>query len=295
MIEKRDTLRAAGRGHSHRARNLFQGLSRCAVCEGPVSFQKAADHARPNHPGYVGCAAAAKKVCSNRGTIRADAWHDHCLTRLSQSLWEQLLPQPNAKDDVHTLRQAVDARRASRDLLKDQLKAVEERADNAWLTADEERTATIERAIKKVRQELKADEEGLEAAQRELDVATAKPRIEEQAAQFRKLVKEFWEQIDDAPGNDRVSFNRWLLSREPAIQFLVHPAKPGTNGRGVELVVGGISAGTEPLAPVARRMARTAGVVEPYAKDFSTSQGESGVIAWQEKLGPEELENWPSH
>jgi len=289
VIEKRDTLRAAGRGHSHRARNLFQGLSRCAVCEGPVSFQKAAAHARPNHPGYVGCAAAAKKVCSNRGTIRADAWHDHCLTRLSQSLWEQLLPQPNAKDDVHTLCQAVDARRASRDLLKDQLKAVEERADNAWLTADEERTATIERAIKKVRQELKAEEEGLEA-----DVATAKPRIEEQAAQFRKLVKEFWEQIDDALGNDRVSFNRWLLSREPAIQFLVHPAKPGTNGRGVELVVGGISAGTEPLAPLARRMARTAGVVEPYAKDFSTSQGESGVIAWQEPLAPEELAAWPN-
>jgi len=42
-------------------------------------------------------------------------------------------------------------------------------------------------------------------------------------------------------------------------------------------------------------MARTAGVVETYAKDFSTSQGESGVIAWQEPLGPEELENWPSH
>ena len=294
VIEKRDTLRAAGRGHSHRARNLFQGLSRCAVCEGPVSFQKAAAHARPNHPGYVGCAAAAKKVCSNRGTIRADAWHDHCLTRLSQSLWEQLLPQPNAKDDVRTLRQAVDARRASRDLLKDQLKAVEERADKAWLTADEERTATIERAIKKVRQELKAEEEGLAAAQRELDVAMAKPRIEEQAAQFRKLVKEFWEQIDDAPGSDRVSFNRWLLSQEPAIQFLVHPAKPGTNGRGVELVVGGVSAGTEPLAPVARRMARAAGVPEPYAKDFCTSQGKSGVIAWQEPLAPHELAAWPN-
>ena len=75
---------------------------------------------------------------------------------------------------------------------------------------------------------------------------------------------------------------------------MIHPAKPGGHDHEVELAVGGVSAGKEPLAPMARRIARAAGVPEPYAKDFSTRQGESGVIAWQEKLSPEELDTWPS-
>lgn len=294
VIEKRDTLRAAGRGNSHRARNLFQGLSRCAVCGGPVSFHKPAAHARPSHPGYVGCAAAAKKDCRNRGTIRADAWHDHCLTRLSESLWEHFLPQPNAKDDVRALSQEVEARRSERDLLRDQLAAAEERAAAEWLTATDERVRTIERAVERLKQKLKAAEDELIAMQRGLDIARARPRIEKQAAAFRERVRLFWQQIDDAPGEERVSFNRWLLSRDPAIQFLVHSVCVETGARAIELTVGGVSAGTEPLAPVARRMARTAGVVEPYAKDFTTSQGASGVIAWQEPLGADELDAWPS-
>ena len=293
VVESRDTLRATGRGNSFRARNLFQGLSRCAVCGGPISFTKAAAHARPNHPGFIGCAAASKKDCLNRGTVQADAWHDHCLTRLSKSLWEQYLPQPAGENEVARLAAEVEETRAERDLLSAHLVSLEERASVEWSAANLIRAETIERAVGRQKKEVEACEEKLSQVQQELDVARSRPRIADQAAEFRAKVLAFWQHLDEASGEERLSFNRWLLSREPQIRFLFRPLDADPGARPIELLVGGVSVGIEPLAPVARRMARALGAADPYAKDFSTSQGKAGVVAWQERLDPDELDSWP--
>jgi hypothetical protein len=65
--------------------------------------------------------------------------------------------------------------------------------------------------------------------------------------------------IQSASPAERLAFNRWLISRDPSIQFLLHP------GKQIELLVGGVSQGLQPLAPGARKVALQDGYVDPVA------------------------------
>ena len=63
--------------------------------------------------------------------------------------------------------------------------------------------------------------------------------------------------IKSATGPERLAFNRWLLSRQPEIRFLLHP------GKQIEMLIGGKSEGVKPLAPYARMVALDDGYINP--------------------------------
>ena len=94
----------------------------------------------------------------------------------------------------------------------------------------------------------------------------------------------FWKQLRDGELEpaERRAFNRWLRTRQPSIEFCitVDPAQ-------VELVVGGESAGIEPLAGQARGVAALLGMVQPGV--FESADG-NDVIATAQPLTPEKLE-----
>jgi hypothetical protein len=152
-----------------------------------------------------------------------------------------------------------------------------------------------EEAVAEVESELGAKRAHHDRVAGELQLERARPTGEQAAAALRGKVSTFWRQLDVGlvPPAERRVFNRWLRCHQPTIQFLVHPAQSSGGAKCIELVAGGVSAGIASLAPTARRMARAVGAVDSYAKDFSTSQGKTGVMAWQEKLSPDELDSWP--
>ena len=132
---------------------------------------------------------------------------------------------------------------------------------------------------------------------RDLEIVKARPSSEAEARQLSERVRGFWEAIDEVTGEERVSFNRWLLSREPTIVFRLHSPAGEAGKHQIELLVGSKSLGLQHVAPLARQQARVLGVLDPViAKDVDTSRGKRAVVVsvQQEKLSPEELDTWPS-
>lgn len=258
-IERRNRMKGRLRGSSSQCRNLFQGVIRCAVCDGPISYISPAKRSRRGHPGYVGCHAARRGInCTNKGITEYDGIETHCLTRLRSSDWEALLRRPEDDAGQLELEREVSRLTMERDRLQGQLDAAQIRAQAAWLEgATEARVATIEGAIEKLKATLQGVQTDLAGAEQQLAIIRARPTGRDAAGEMMERVSEFWLGLRQASPAERLSFNRWLLSRDPAIQFLLHP------GQRIELLVGGVSQGVKPLEPEDRLAAVADGFIDP--------------------------------
>jgi hypothetical protein len=281
-IDKRNSIKGAIRGKSHKAQNLFQTLLRCACCGGPIGFTAPAQRARAGHPGYLSCrnAAGSRKGCTMRGYVEYDRVEAHCLTRLSGAAWEDLLHRPEDAQERQQLEQeaAIQALEVSRH--RAQLEAAERRAEDAWLVGDDERTNTAERALKRLREALGAMETQQAQTQQALALARSRPQSADQAAAMRDRVAAFVSFIQQASGPERLAFNRWLLSLEPAIEFRLHLGSAEATskrwrGAQVELTVGSESQGLQPVPFWSDKLAIEAGQVG--LRKVETTQQVGGV------------------
>jgi hypothetical protein len=260
-MERRDKMRGRLRGSSQKVHNLFQNLARCACCGGPISYHKPSARSRKTHPGFVACREGNVRkggTCSNTGYILYDQFEAHCLTRLRSSDWEALLRRPEDDAGRLELEQQVGHLAMERDRLQGQLDAAQIRAEAAWLEGTTEtRLATIEGAIEKLKATFQAVQTDLAGAEQQLAIIRARPSGSDAALEMMERVSEFCIGLEEATPAQRLSFNRWLLSRDPAIQFLLHP------GKKIELLVGGVSHGIEPLQAKVRRAAMEDGFMDP--------------------------------
>lgn len=274
-MERRDKMRGRLRGSSQKVHNLFQGLGRCACCGGPISFHKASTRCREHHPGFVACREGNVREggnCSNRGYILYDEWEAHCLTRLGSSDWEALLRRPEDDAGRLELEQEVAHLSVERDRLQAQLDAAQIRAEAAWLEgATETRQATIEGALEKLRATLKRVQADLAGAEQQLAIIRATPTGSDAAAEMMDRVAEFYFDLKEASPAGRLTFNRWLISRDPAIQFLLHP------GQQIELLVGGVSQGVKPLEPEDRLEAVAYGFIDPIIAGSSITSRDADL------------------
>ena len=291
-MERRDKMRGRLRGSSQKVHNLFQNVARCACCGGPISYHKPSIRSRKTHPGFVACREGNLReggTCSNTGYTHYDEFEAHCLTRLGSSDWEALLRRP--EDDAGRLELEVEVGRLTmeRDRLQAQLDAAQIRAEAAWLEgATETRLATIEGAMEKLRATLQGVQSDLAGAEQQLAIIRATPTGSDAAAEMQERVSEFWLGLRQASAGDRLAFNRWLLSRAPAIQFRVHP------GKQIELVVGGQSQGVEPLGPEARLMAMEDGFVDPITVELPSLSSVIDRKHAQKHLSAAEIEKLES-
>ena len=159
-----------------------------------------------------------------------------------------------------------------RDHLQSQLAAAEIRAEAAWLEEITEiRHATIDRVIKKLTTSLQGAVEALAGAEQQLAILRARPSGSDAAGEMMERVSEFWRQLKQASPADRLAFNRWLNSRDPAITFRVHP------GKQIELLVGGESQGVEPLDPEGRLSAMEDGFMDPIIAGSSITSRDADL------------------
>jgi len=284
-LENRSKLKGQLRGGAQKCHFLFQTAARCGVCGGPLSYHPPGRGSRPGHPGWVACRTANRRgaatSCTNRGYIGTDELETHCLTRLSSADWGALLHRPEDDQDRHELEQAAEQLGGERDRLQAQLEQAEHRAEGLWLeNASEERVATVERALTRLRADLAEVEAQHAEAQQCLAVARSRPSVGEAAAIIHSRVREFWDSIGTATPAERLAFNRWLLARQ--IAFKVHPRPADGGDRLVDLVVEGRPVGTEPLAAIARGLARGLALVDPLAQQVTD---EGATLVWLRSTG----------
>lgn len=274
-IDKRNSIKGAIRGKSHKAQNLFQTLLRCGCCGGPVGYTPPAKRSRAGHPGYVACrhGAGGRNGCSMRGYLEYDGVEAHCLGRISAAAWEELLHRPEDEQDRQQLEQEAAALELDAARQRAQLEAAERRAEDAWLQGDEERTSTAERAVRRLREGLAATEARQARAQQDLAMVRSRPQSADQAAAMRSKVAEFVASIRQASGEERLAFNRWLLMLEPSIQFRLHPRAR------VELLLGGESLGIEEIDRERDLSAIEAGMVGFRVLRDQQSHGEWTLVA----------------
>lgn len=226
-----DAARAGQRDrHTHapattQCRNLFQGMSRCHHCGGIISYIKAAKASRAGHPGYVWCSRAGNRIERCPGgskTIEAGVWEASCLTRLSRALWADLLADPAAADRVATLRGKVQSLEAAAATSRQRLENLERRAEALWADGgDPELLATATRATTSAREAAAGDAAAAAEAAAQLAAALATPSGDDVAADLAAGIQAFMAGAAGAGGEERLRFNRWLLSRRPRIQFLL--------------------------------------------------------------------------
>ena len=270
-LRSRYKLRGVLRGGGQKTHNLFMCLTRCGVCGGTFSYHPSSERARTGHPGYMACRAANRRdnpTCSNSGYLNHGEVESHCLTRLTGSVWAELLGVPGQQEEIHGLKEKVNRLAHERRELEAQLTRAEERLQDLWASeASELKQEMAEAAVAKLRNRFASAKADHDAADLELQALMAKPTGEQAAAELQARVHEFWQQLDagEVPAEERRAFNRWLRARRPSIQFLFHPQPEGQpqSERMIELRVDGRSAGIESLAGVARRTARDQGMVAP--------------------------------
>jgi hypothetical protein len=288
-MEARDKLRGSLRGGGQKVNNIFMGLSRCAGCDGPLSFHDSSERARIDHPGYMACRAAnrrANPTCINSGYLNYSHVEAHCLTRLMAPIWADLLGSSDQQQEASTLQERVNTLAHELRGLDAQLTRAEERLQELWISeASDVKQELAEKAVTQLRQRVAALQVEHEKANTELQLLLSKPTGAEAAAQLQAQVQEFWQRLraGELDPAERRAFNRWLRTRIPAIEFriTVEPAQ-------VELVVGGESAGIEPLAPQARGAAALLGMVQPGT--VIESDDGNTVIVSAEPLTPEQAE-----
>ncbi|MCP9891945.1 recombinase family protein [Cyanobium sp. Aljojuca 7D2] len=296
-IDKRNSIKGAIRGKSHRAQNLFQTLLRCACCGGPVGYSPPAKRSRAGHPGYVACrnGAGGRNGCTMKGYIEYDRVEAHCLSRLGATDWEALLHRPEDEREQQRLGQEIASLELERDRQRAQLEMAERRAEDAWLQGDEERAATAERALKRLREALAAADDRLLASKQDLARLRARPQSVDQAAAMRTKVAELVASIRRANGAERLAFNRWLLTREPAIAFRLRidadgPRDARWRRAQTEMFVGGESLGFEGVPIWTDKLAIEAG--SPGLRQV-VSVGQAGSVtlvntAWVDAFDSQE-------
>lgn len=275
----RDTLRGQLRGGSQRLYFLFQTICRC-VCGAPMSYHRPGRGARADHPGWVGCRTCNRRDSPGhgKGYVLRDQMEAHCLTRLSQGAWAELLADPDARQERQRLAEQVAALRHRVAQSQAQMESMERRASDIWSEgAGEERLATVERAITQGRvklHQLKHELTEQSAALRHLE---ARPDEEEAGQELAARVKEFWQQLDQATPQERRAFNRWLLLHPARIRFVVDPPQQEGADRLVALHLGNRCTGRLPLAGTARLMAKKRGLVDP-ARALQTGKGTASLV-----------------
>jgi hypothetical protein len=178
--------------------------------------------------------------------------------------WKALLRRPEDDQDRHQLEQDVARLTGERDQTKAQLKGAQERAEEAWLAkVTEARVATIEGAMARLQGQLETITTDLAAAEQKLAIARSRPTSVEAATQLSDRIRSFRMSLPTATPAERLAFNRWLLSRQPAIEFKVHPKPVAGGDRLVELFLGGQRVSYAPLAGLARVLAWEQGMVDP--------------------------------
>ncbi|CAK6692700.1 hypothetical protein ICNINCKA_01265 [Synechococcus sp. CBW1107] len=266
-LEGRYRLRGHLRGGSQKCHNILQAVLRCSVCGGPMSFHAGSQRSRAGHPGYLSCREANRRqgsVCSNSGYVNYAEAEAHCLTRLQATQWESLLARPEDNRARHQLEGEVELLSTEQRRLQTQLTAALRRAESLWLEeASEERQATVERALARLREQLGLVDGSLAEASRQLAAARATPTGAEDAAELQDRVAAFWGSITTATAAERLAFNRWLLTRQPEVRFHLHPRPPGGGDRLVSLLVGGAHISFANLAGPARLLAKERGLIEP--------------------------------
>lgn len=292
-IEKRNCMKGAIRGKSHKAKNLFQTVLRCGCCGGPVGYSAPAKRSRVGHPGYLACRHGYRRVngCTQQGLLEYDRVEAHCLARLSATAWEELLHRPEDAQERHQLEQEAASLELEAARQRGQLEVAERRAEDAWLQGDEERTNTAERALKRLREGVAVTEAQLARVQQSLALLRSRPQSADQAAAMRAKVAGFVASIRQADGEERRAFNRWLLSLEPTIQFRLYipadePDAPRSDRRWraaqIELLVGGESQGLQPVSFWSDKLAIDAGHVG--LKKLEAVQEVGGItvksVAW---------------
>jgi hypothetical protein len=265
-IDRRNSLGGAIRGKSHKAQNLFQTLLRCACCGGPIGYSPPAKRSRKGHPGYVACRHGARQVngCTMNGYLEYDRVEAHCLSRLRAAEWEALLHRPEDERERHQLEQQTAALEIDLRRQRGQLETAERRAEDAWLEGDDERTSTAERAVRRLREAVAAAEKELAGSHQALAQLRARSQSADQAAAMRSRVAEFVASLVNATGQERMEFNRWLLAREPAIEFRLalegeESDKAKWRSAQIEMLVGGQSLGRKRVAYWTDRMGIEAG------------------------------------
>jgi hypothetical protein len=287
-MEQRDTLRGQLRGGSQKVHSLFQTVIRCVECGGPISFHAPSTRAKPGHPGYMACREGNRRqggTCTNKGYIQADQLEAHCLTRLQLTDWEALLRRPEDDQDRHQLEQEVARLNGERDRTAAQIKAAKERAEDAFLAgATDARLATIEGAMARLQGQLEAITTDLAGASRRLAIARARPTSADAATELSDRIHSFRIGLATATPTERLAFNRWLLSRQPAIEFRLGPKPVSGGDRLVWLLVDGRRVSYAPLAGPARQWAREQGMVDPaLAIAEQLPSGDTAVLLLKER------------
>ena len=231
-------------GATRHCKNLFEGLSFCSHCLGPLRYMGPARASRPGAPGYIACqAAVVHRSCQSRGSIHDDGWEAHGLVRLHRAHWEMYLGGPERNQSLADLQQQEQAMAAGLATLAAVIASQERRAEDEWAAnPDSERLGTIERLLSRQRRDLarlSAEHQQLAEA---LAQEQAKPDSAEAAAEWRAGVAQFMQAARGASGADRIRFNRWLASRQPQIRLLLD-----VPGRRVALQVGGSEPDWQPI------------------------------------------------
>jgi hypothetical protein len=248
-------------------KNLFQGVAFCRYCGGPIGRQRPNPKGRADHPGYVRCSRAARGLkdadgepCAGGSTsVLLDEWEAHCLTRLQRAVWVELLRRPDDEEQIAQLRQQHHDLAQAADRDANRLTQLEERAEETWASgADEELIATANRATAKARDKAAASRAAAAEVEQELAALLALPQADQLAAEIDEQIRSFMQQLPSADADDRMRFNRWLVSRRPAIRFELDVAQ-----NLVGLAVGDGEPDWQPLAAVARRRALADGIVNP--------------------------------
>jgi hypothetical protein len=203
-------------------------------------------------------------ACSNTGAIQYDQIESHCLTRLQLADWEALLRRPEDDADRQGLEQDVAQLQGDHARLHGLLEITQRRAEDAFLAgATDERLATIERSLGRLRSQLAQVGDQVTEAEQRLVVLRSRPSAPEVAAELTDRVKAFWKALPTATPAERLDFNRWLLSRQPAIEFRLGPKPTSGGDRLVSLLLDGRRVSYAPLAGPARQWAREQGMVDP--------------------------------
>jgi hypothetical protein len=260
------TAKYGSTGKRVHGKNLMQGFAFCSHCGGPIGRQRPNPNGRADHPGYVRCSRAARRLKDADGNIcpggststMLDAWEAHCLIRLQRAVWVELLHRPDDEQRINERRQQHHdlVQAADRDTAK--LQQLEHRAEDLWASgSDTELIATATRAVSKAREKAAASQQAVVEIEREISTLQAMLKAGEQAQELQERITAFIKGLPTATEDDRVSFNRWLVSRRPAIRFELDAA-----GQRVGLQVGDGATAWQTLTPRVDLAALKAGVTE---------------------------------
>ena len=277
---KRIFGRSKLKGRSHKANNLAQGISYCANCGSPMGYTKSGRYSA-NNKAYLRCRKATfnKKACSMTKCVTYADFEVMLLAMLQHSQWSALLARPEDRGELKETKERLQAAEAELINAKQRLLVAEEKAEALWLEdGAEERQATAERAIKKLRGKVGDLEQQRNELGQQVAVAEAAPSAGDQAAVIKQRVAELLPKLKEEEA--REEFSRFLRSLEPSLQLIVN-ADSGE----LQLYVGGKSTGPMPMYAEAARKALEAGESGLTIHKTKDSEGDELLVEITEVIG----------